>query len=421
MSADQNRGGSASARAGRAAGGPADERPGIVGEILFVELLGGFGDLLIALPAIHRLADSHPEAALRVVTFAPGGQLLAGDPRVGEVIELADHTAPAIHAALAAAVARRRPDLVVTTSRHSGIPALLARAMERSGDTSGGSARVPALVADLWRQPPATEPVGTRYLRLLAADGWVDSTPRQPGRTAPGAVALDEGERAEGARWLRRFTGGRACPVLLVPEAGMAVKRWPARRWSALARELDRRGHPVLSASTHVRFERGTPVQVLPPAPLRLFAAVGAATGRAGGVVVGGDTGPVRLAVAVGAPAVGLFGPTSASRYGFAPSVPAQDTPRPRTGTSGTSAAGWERHAPVAVVDLQGLPGCPVRRPLAITEQECWWTADCPLSETDPACMVDLGVTAVAVAVARTVAAGQVYSESSSVVRRFVR
>ena len=355
-----------------------DEWRAGIREILFVELLGGFGDLLLALPAIHRLVDSHPGAAARVVTFSPGGQLLAHDPRVREVVELADHTARAVQAALAAAVLRWRPDLVVTTSRHSGIPALLTDVMRRAGGTGPRRDGLPALVSDLWRQPSATEPVGQRYTRLLAADGWIDSRPHQAGAPACGQVMLDEEEREAGSRLLRRFTGGRAHPVLLVPETGMAVKRWPAGRWSRLAGELARRGHPVLSAPTAVAFERGAPVQVLPATSLRLFASVAAALGRAGGVVVGGDTGPVRLAVAVGVPAVGLFGPTLASRYGFAPNAPSRNA-----------------------VDLQGLQGCPIRLPLSITEQECWWTARCPLSTTGPACMADLAVPTVLDAVAR--------------------
>jgi len=359
-----------------------DERRDGVREILFVELLGGFGDLLLALPAVHRLVDSHPGAAARVVTFSPGGQLLAQDPRVRSVVELADHTVGAVQAALAEAVLRWRPDLVVTTSRHSGIPALLTDAMRRAGGPGTRRDGLPALVSDLWRQPSATEPVGQRYTRLLAADGWIDRRPHQAGAPACGQVTLDEEEREAGSRLLRRFTGGRAHPVLLVPETGMAVKRWPARRWSRLAGELARRGHPVLSAPTEVAFERGTPVRVLPSIPLRHFAAVAAALGQAGGVVVGGDTGPVRLAVAVGVPAVGLFGPTLASRYGFAANPPSR-----------------------AAVDLQGLPGCPVRLPLSITEQECWWTARCPLSGLGPACMADLAVPTVVDAVARVTSA----------------
>jgi ADP-heptose:LPS heptosyltransferase len=77
------------------------------------------------------------------------------------------------------------------------------------------------------------------------------------------------------------------------------------------------------------------------------------------------------VAAAVGARTVGLFGPTAAARYGLPPPA----------------------------VDLQGLPGCPHRRPTAITEQVCWWDAGCPLAP-EPACLLDLPVERVREAVA---------------------
>ena len=54
-------------------------------EILFVELLGGIGDLVMALPAIHALALSHPQARVSVFTFRPGIELLIGDPHVARL------------------------------------------------------------------------------------------------------------------------------------------------------------------------------------------------------------------------------------------------------------------------------------------------------------------------------------------------
>jgi ADP-heptose:LPS heptosyltransferase len=76
------------------------------------------------------------------------------------------------------------------------------------------------------------------------------------------------------------------------------------------------------------------------------------------------------VAAAVGAPTVALFGPTLAVRYGLEEGR-----------------------------NLQGFPGCPHRRPTAITEQVCWWDAGCPLSSTGPACLEDLPVATVAAAV----------------------
>src|SRR5215208_7536681 len=57
-----------------------------VREILFVELLGGLGDVLISLGAIQALARSYPEARLTVLTFPPGGALLEHNPLIHEVV-----------------------------------------------------------------------------------------------------------------------------------------------------------------------------------------------------------------------------------------------------------------------------------------------------------------------------------------------
>ena len=316
--------------------------PDRYGEILVVDLLGGIGDLLMVLPVVHGLARRNPGARLRVLTDEPGADLVRGDPAVSEV-----HTPVAGEGSPAAVrrVLARRPDLAVTTTRADGIPALLEAAAGRA-------------VTDLWRRPPAGELVTDRYLRILHEEGLLAAEdlavrPR---------VHLDPAERTAGERALaaRLPPTGRP-PVVLVPDAGMAVKRWPGRHWAALRDLLAGRGHPVLATG------RNPFVPALTTGSLRRLAALLAAVGRRGGVVVGGDTGPLRLAAAAGTGTVALFGPTPAGRYGLGEGA-----------------------------ELQGLPGCPHRRPTSITEQVCWWHADCPLSPVEPACMADIGPDAVA-------------------------
>ncbi len=343
--------------------------------ILVVELLGGFGDVLLVLPAVHALARSHPDADVSVLTFTPGDALLAHDPLVARVVATDDHAdgAPrrAVAAELDAAEREGRPyDLVVTTTTYDGIADLCA-------------ARAPRAVTNLWRHPRVDERIDRRFLRLLVADGLVDPAYADE----PLAVAVTEAELAAARSRLANFCGPdhtrggshvRTSPVVLVPGSGMRVKEWPAERWVALAADAAAAGHPVLTAGA----PGSTPVPgtlPLPPGDLRTLAAHLAVVGELGGVVVGGDTGPVRLATAVGARAVALFGPTVAGRYGL----------DPRSGTS-----------------LQGLPGCEVRRPLAITEQECWWSARCPLTGGDPACLADLDVERVTAAVLAAPEAG---------------
>ena len=345
-----------------------DAGAGGLRRILVVELLGGFGDVLLVLPAVHALARSHPGAEVTVLTFTPGDVLLAHDPYLARVVATSDHTdgvpRTVVEAELDAAErAGRAYDLVVTTTTYDGIGELCA-------------SRAPHAVTNLWRNPPADERIDRRFLRLLVEDGFVDARfvdePLEVTLTAAERHAARE--RLQNLVPVMHVSGAprvTSPPVVLVPGSGMRVKEWPAERWTGLAARAAAAGHPVLTAGAGGS-EPVPGTRLLPPGGLRDLAANLAVVGEAGGVVVGGDTGPVRLATAVGTRAVALFGPTVVGRYGL----------DPRLGTS-----------------LQGLPGCEVRRPLAITEQECWWSARCPLTGDEPACLADLAVDQVAAAV----------------------
>jgi ADP-heptose:LPS heptosyltransferase len=307
----------------------------VTDRVLVVDLLGGLGDLVMALPVVHALHRRHVRADLHVLTHAPGDVLLHHDPAVTEVVRAERGRE---RAAVLVELDRWRPDLVVTTTRYDGI----AEAIEDLA---------PRSVTNLWRSPPPDEPVTARYLRILADEDVID---RRDVDLVP-RIVLTDAERAEGERVL----AAEERPVVLVPSAGMAVKEWP--RWRELATALAGRAF-VVGEPQVLDAWRGGPARLLAPLPLRGLAAVFAAVGRRDGVVVGPDTGPLRMAAAVGARTVGIFGPTLATRYGLGPPG----------------------------VDLQGLPGCPHRRPTAITDQVCWWEARCPLSATGPACMADV-------------------------------
>jgi len=336
------------------AGGPAP-----IDRILLVEVMGGLGDLVLALPVVEALARSHPHAELHVAAGAPWHELLEGDPRIASVTPvpaLDDGTVGRVVGELLDGI---RPDLAITTSRLYGLPALLESASPRA-------------VTNLWRSPPADELVDERYVRLLVADGVTDAgAPPLP------RVLLRDAELAGGRDALRALVGP-ARPVLLFPDSGMRVKHWPEIRWRALVADLLAAGGAPVVVSQVAEQEAALAAAgavVASRMALRALAAFCAAAAEAGGSAVGGDTGPVRLATAAGLRAVGLYGPTLGSRYGL----------RPDLG-----------------VDLQGLAGCRIRTPTAITEQSCWWHAECPLTGGGaPACMADIRVDDVTAALGR--------------------
>ena len=337
---------------GAASGGRVDRKTSSVREILFVELLGGLGDVLIALQAIQALARSYPEAHLTVLTFPPGGELLEGDPSIYEVVHAPrpDPTRP--HRAWEAVeelLARGSWDLVVSDTSYDGIDALIR----------GCGAR--RKVTNLWRSPPPDERVGERFSRILLAEGLIGSN----AISAPRLYLTPE-ERADAAE---RLAGSRRPLAFLLPDAGMEVKRWPEERWGALGRALgDRHGADVVvpvgsdaEQASRVARLAGERARVWPRGSLRSLAA---ALSYAD-IAVGADTGPLRIAATLDVPTVMLFGPAWYGRYG----------------------------QPPPHVNLQGYPGCPQRVVSDFTQQPCWYSGTCTLEDRPwRTCLEDISV-----------------------------
>src|SRR5205807_3239593 len=110
--------------------------------------------------------------------------------------------------------------------------------------------------------------------------------------------------------------------VVLLPGAGRADKRWPADRFAALARSLtaDAGGSVLVvwgpgehdTATAIVESAGGGRTRLAPASTIEELIALL----RRASVVVGGDTGPLHLAAALGVACVGLYGPTAAERNG---------------------------------------------------------------------------------------------------------
>lgn len=117
-----------------------------------------------------------------------------------------------------------------------------------------------------------------------------------------------------------RKAEGIATPfVLLNPGAGWGAKRWPPDRYAVVAKRLRSSGYSVVvNAGPDEEFLAGQ-ISKLSDGAASVFrsslAELISLTRRAA-LVIGGDTGPVHLASALGRPVVAIFGPTDPARNG---------------------------------------------------------------------------------------------------------
>jgi heptosyltransferase-1 len=108
--------------------------------------------------------------------------------------------------------------------------------------------------------------------------------------------------------------------VLMYPGAGWGAKRWPADRYGAVAEEFGMRGGVVLVNAAPG--EEDLADAVVASSGAGFAHAVSCtlpqliALTRRVSLVIGGDTGPVHLACALGKPVVGIYGPTDPRRNG---------------------------------------------------------------------------------------------------------
>jgi lipopolysaccharide heptosyltransferase II len=123
------------------------------------------------------------------------------------------------------------------------------------------------------------------------------------------------------AEALRALIGGRPL-VAIHPGSGGGAKNWPAARWSAVASALQDRldARVVLTGGPDEQAlirEVAAGVNGAPPlhAGHTTLGELGALF-KASDLVLGGDSGPLHIAAAVGSPTVRLYGPTSIGIFG---------------------------------------------------------------------------------------------------------
>ena len=159
--------------------------------------------------------------------------------------------------------------------------------------------------------PPPDVHVIHKNLALAAALGATTSTVDLPLHPIAATSTLDAIARA----------GGRRRYVVLNPGAAWPNKRWPADRFGELAASLASRhglgsivtwGPSEYELAASVSRSSGGAAHLAPPTSIADLAVLL----RDAALVIAGDTGPLHIAAAVGAPVVGLYGPTWPERNG---------------------------------------------------------------------------------------------------------
>lgn len=107
--------------------------------------------------------------------------------------------------------------------------------------------------------------------------------------------------------------------AIVNPGAGWGAKQWPPERYGQVAQALAR--HNIKTLVNAAQGEEAL-AQALVDASRENAFAIGCSIGqlialtRRARLFIGGDTGPLHLAAALGVPVVGLFGPTDPARTG---------------------------------------------------------------------------------------------------------
>ncbi|HEX7955633.1 MAG TPA: lipopolysaccharide heptosyltransferase I [Pyrinomonadaceae bacterium] len=295
--------------------------------ILFVKL-GSIGDVVHTLPALAAVRRAVPGAKISWVVERRAAEILRDNPLLETLIEVDTKGLRRVPLSGETLAATRRQLRRLRASPFdlsldfqglfkSAFVSWLSRARRRAG-FDRAHLREPAsrfLLTETFKVPERTHVI-RKNLALASGALGVELPAAADSFEFPVAVTdAHEREADEVVQSVgERFT-------ILNPGGGWPTKLWNAERFGALADALLAE-HGLRSVVTYGPGERELAERVV--ASSRAGAALAAsptlkgfyALARRAAVYVGGDTGPTHLAVAAGAPVVGLFGPTEWWRNG---------------------------------------------------------------------------------------------------------
>ncbi len=305
---------------------------------LLVVRLGAMGDILHALPAVTALRRMHPSWSIGWVVdprwqallsasgkepgSATGASRCARMPLVDRLhfAAVREWKRHPLRAATRTAIGKLRQEL-----RQAEYDAVLdLQGSIRSaviGRLSGCARRIGEASPREW---PAhwffTERIVTHGAHVIEQD--VELARNVAGDSLEFSVPLLPVD-PEAESWCDAWLAAHFQPAqarslaLITPGAGWGAKRWPPERYAVVAAALRARGLSVLVNAAPGEERLAAPI-VAGGAAISVSATLPQliALTRRVALCIGGDTGPLHLASALGRPVVGIYGPTDPRRNG---------------------------------------------------------------------------------------------------------
>jgi len=275
--------------------------------------LGSMGDVIHALPAAAALHDTIPDAGIDWVIDPKWSRLLEGNPTITNAIALDRKSTVKILAGLAQMRAAKYTCAIDFQALYkSAVIAFASGAHRRIGFQSSYAREGMAALFYTERLNPRGAHKVEHNLTLVERAGAKPSKPRFPLTIHP------EDEKVTATELTRNNLEDF---FVLNPGGGWQSKCWPAARYGVLHHKLFERygwrgvvsfgpGEEALAQEVVSAARNPSPIAI----PLGIGPLM--ALMRRAKFVVSADTGPLHLASALGAPVIGLFGPTDPSRNG---------------------------------------------------------------------------------------------------------